>query len=102
AWFIISKFVGKLLTDVKVEQADQVNEGLARIRGNRMAKGGVECAIWDLEARLANQPLWRHLGGTQEEVNSGVSIGLQANLDLLLEKVDLELAAGYQRIKIKI
>lgn len=102
AWFIISKFVSRLLSEARVEKADQVNDALARIRGNRMAKGGVECAIWDLEARLMNQPLWRHLGGTQWEINSGVSIGLQANIEQLLEKVRIELAAGYQRIKIKI
>jgi O-succinylbenzoate synthase len=102
AWFIIGKFVSRLLQDARVEKAEEVNEALARIRGNRMAKGGVECAIWDLEARLANQPLWRHLGGSQREINSGVSIGLQASIDQLLEKVDMELAAGYQRIKIKI
>src|SRR6476660_7146450 len=50
AWFVISKFVSHLLTDIRVEKAEQVNDALARIRGNRMAKGGVECAIWDLEA----------------------------------------------------
>jgi O-succinylbenzoate synthase len=102
AWFIISKFVSRLVADAGIERADQVNEALARIRGNRMAKGGVECAIWDLEARLANLPLWQHLGGTQQVINSGVSIGLQSSTEKLLEKVAQELAAGYQRIKIKI
>jgi O-succinylbenzoate synthase len=102
AWFVISKFVSHLLADAKVEKAEQVNDALARIRGNRMAKGGVECAIWDLEARLANQPLWQHLGGTRQVINSGVSIGLQANNEKLLERVAIEVEAGYQRIKIKI
>ncbi|MBI3654406.1 MAG: o-succinylbenzoate synthase [Acidobacteria bacterium] len=102
AWLMISKFVSQLLAVAKIARAEQVNEALARIRGNRMAKGGVECAIWDLQARLAEQPLWRHLGGTQTIINSGVSIGLQPNLEMLLDQVDRELSAGYQRIKIKI
>ena len=67
-----------------------------------MAKGGVETAIWDLEARIAGNPLWRHIGGTREEIACGVSIGLQANAETLVEKVTREVEAGYQRIKIKI
>ncbi len=102
AWFIIKKFVSHLLADAKVEKAEQVNEALARIRGNRMAKGGVECAIWDLEARLENKPLWQLIGGTQPVINSGVSIGLQSSIEKLLEKVAIEVEAGYQRIKLKI
>ena len=102
AWYIITKFVSRLLAAAKPEHAEQVNGALERIRGHRMAKAGVECAIWDLEARLAGLPLWRHLGGTQTVVNSGVSIGLQSSIDVLLEKVTKEVEAGYQRIKLKI
>ncbi len=102
AWHIITKFTAPLLASAKIERAEQVNAALERIRGNRMAKGGVECAIWDLEARLAGKPLWQHLGGTQTEINSGVSIGLQSSVAVLLEKVTREVEAGYQRIKLKI
>jgi o-succinylbenzoate synthase len=102
AWFIIRQFVGPLLASAKIEKADEVNHALARIRGNRMAKGGVETAVWDLESRLAKMPLWNYLGGTQSVVNSGVSIGLQADIETLLEKVTTEVEAGYQRIKLKI
>ena len=102
AWFIIRQFVAPLLGAARIEKAEQVNQALARIRGNRMAKGGVETAVWDLEARLANRPLWQHLGGTQSVINSGVSIGLQESIGALLEKVTTEVEAGYQRIKLKI
>ncbi|MEK6300297.1 MAG: o-succinylbenzoate synthase [Acidobacteriota bacterium] len=102
AWLIVTGFVAPLLSTAKVERAEDVNEALSRIRGNRMAKGGVEAAIWDLEANLAGKPLWQHIGGTQTEITCGVSIGLQKTKEALLEKVALELEAGYQRIKIKI
>ena len=102
AWFIITKFVGPILQAAKIESAEQTNGALARIRGNRMAKGGVETAIWDLEARLKQKPLWQHLCGTQAIINSGVSIGLQSNINSLLDKVTTEVEAGYQRIKLKI
>ena len=59
-------------------------------------------AAWDLYARTIGQPLSAVLGGTRDRIASGVSIGIQDSLDQLLEKVEKELAAGYQRIKIKI
>jgi o-succinylbenzoate synthase len=67
-----------------------------------MAKAGVETAIWDLEARIVGRPLWQHIGGRREEIACGVSIGLQENVETLVEKVTREVEAGYQRIKIKI
>jgi O-succinylbenzoate synthase len=102
AWLIIVNHVGPMLAAARIERADQVNEALGPIRGNRMAKGAVEAAIWDLEAKLAGQPLWRYIGGTREEIGCGVSIGLQPNPPALVEKVTREVEAGYQRIKIKI
>jgi O-succinylbenzoate synthase len=102
AWIIITNYVGPLLADARVGRADEVNEALARIRGNRMAKGGVETAIWDLEARIAGKPMWQHIGGAREEIACGVSIGLQADTETLIDKVTSEVEAGYQRIKIKI
>ena len=102
AWLIIVKYVAPLLAAEAVHSAAATNQALGRIRGNRMAKGAVEAAIWDLEARRQNLPLWRHLGGTRSQIDCGVSIGLQETSDNLLEKVDKEIASGYQRIKIKI
>ena len=102
AWIIVTDFVGPILATARIQRAEEVNGALARIRGNRMAKGGVEAAVWDLEARLAGKPLWQHIGGTHSEIACGVSIGLQASTDALLEKVTREVEAGYQRIKIKI
>ncbi len=67
-----------------------------------MARGAVECAIWDLEAQCQQKPLWQLLGGTQAEINCGVSIGLEDSDAAMLKKVEKEVAAGYQRIKIKI
>ncbi len=102
AWLITAKYVGPLLTLAGVGTAREVNTALAPIRGNQMAKAGVEAAIWDLEAKLAGRPLWQHLGGVRDEINCGVSIGLQETTEKLIEKVAHELESGYQRIKIKI
>lgn len=67
-----------------------------------MAKAGMECALWDLEARQKSLPLWKLLGGTRPRIACGVSIGIQSSTDALLEKIAREIEDGYQRIKIKI
>jgi O-succinylbenzoate synthase len=72
------------------------------VRGNRMAKAAIETACWDLEAKQLGLPLWKHLGGERREIPCGVSIGIQNTPEGLLDKIERELAAGYQRIKIKI
>lgn len=102
AFTIIANFAAPLLTKAAIRCAKDVSAGLAPIRGNRMAIGGVEAAIWDLEAKREGRPLWQHLGGTRSEINCGVSIGLQRTPAALLEKVTCEVESGYQRIKLKI
>jgi O-succinylbenzoate synthase len=67
-----------------------------------MAKAALEMAAWDLFARQQDQPLSNVLGGHRTSIESGVSIGIQDSLEQLAERVAVELAAGYRRIKIKI
>jgi O-succinylbenzoate synthase len=102
AWTIISNFVAPILAFASVSKASEVGRALAAVQGNCMAIGAVETAIWDLEAKLLDMPLWRLLGGTRNEISCGVSIGLQKSPEILHEKVATELESGYQRIKLKI
>ena len=102
AWLIKTKYVAPLLAAARVERAAQVSAALDPIRENRMAKAGVEAAIWDLEARLSEKPLWRHIGGVRDEIACGVSIGIQDSPEALLDIAGRELESGYRRIKLKI
>ena len=102
AWEVTRLFLAPMVLGQEVEGATAVGALMRRARGNRMAKASVETACWDLEAKRLGVPLWRHLGGVQPEIPCGVSIGIQDTHGQLLEKIERELAAGYQRIKIKI
>jgi o-succinylbenzoate synthase len=101
-WHITEGFIAPLILGQTFAHPREVYPALRRIRGHNMAKAGIEMAIWDLYARLQGQPLAKILGGTRDRIASGVSIGIQDSLDQLMEKIEKELAAGYQRIKIKI
>ncbi|MBM3726135.1 MAG: o-succinylbenzoate synthase [Acidobacteria bacterium] len=103
AWMIARDFVAPRVLGVALESAAALGARSAHIRGHRMARGGVEAAAWDLEARLAGVPLWKQLGGgARREIPCGVSIGIQDSVPQLLKKIETEVNDGYQRIKMKI
>ena len=102
AWTTITTFLAPMVVGKEIESAADVWELMSAVRGHRMAKAAIETACWDLEARALGRPLWKHLGGVRAEISSGVSIGIQPEPAALIEKIEKELAAGYQRIKIKI
>ena len=102
AWPTMTQYLIPALLGRNLESARDCPALLAKVRGHRMAKGGLENALWDAEAQLRQQPLWKLLGGTRQEIACGVSIGIQDSVEQLLDKIAIELAAGYRRIKIKI
>ena len=101
AWIITETELAPRLIDASMERGADVPDLLKQVRGHRMAKAALENAMWDLEAQQKKVSLAALLGGTREIIPCGVSIGIQPSLEKLLEKVELELAAGYQRIKLK-
>lgn len=102
AWLTIKNYLAPTLLKSDVNSGRDCAAIFARVRGHRMAKAGLENAVWDAEAKLTQQPLWKLLGGTRREIACGVSIGIQDSPEQLLEKISAELAAGYRRIKIKV
>jgi O-succinylbenzoate synthase len=102
AWHILRDHLWPLIKGREFASAANVWDLLNLVRGHEMAKGALEAAVWDAEAKQKNVPLWKLLGGAREEIASGVSIGIKDTVDELVVTVKKELAAGYQRIKIKV
>jgi len=102
AWYILSEFIIPRVLGKEIGKPDEYAAFVAGIRGHNMAKGGLEAALWDLEARRQGVPLWKLLGGSREEIECGVSIGIQPTIERLLQVIQKEVNDGYRRIKIKI
>jgi O-succinylbenzoate synthase len=102
AWATLRDFLAPILMGTELSCAGDAAAMLSRVRGHNMAKAAIENALWDAEATQKNLPLWQLLGGARREIACGVSIGIQNSHEQLLEKIDTELAAGYQRIKVKV
>ena len=102
AWSTIKEYLAPAVLGRPLAAAHEVAGLMAKVRGHRMAKAAIENAAWDAEARQKLQPLWKLLGGTTREIECGVSIGIQDSIEQLLDKIEIELAAGYRRIKVKV
>ena len=102
AWHVLKDFAIPKLLQSPIPSASAAAALWESIRGHRMAIGGMEAALWDWEARLSGRSLSSLLGGTLREIPCGVSIGIQPTIEDLLRKIRTEVAAGYQRVKIKI
>jgi len=103
AWCILRDYAAARVLRRELEGPEAVHQLTAPIRGHNMAKGGLETAVWDLAARMEGAPLWQKIGGgARREIPCGVSIGIQDSVEELFALIERELAAGYQRIKMKI
>ena len=103
AWHIVRDYAGPRILGQTLADANAVSPLTQHIRGHNMARGGLEAAVWDLQARLHGNPLWKEIGGgARKEISCGVSIGIQNSVAELLKKIETEVTAGYQRIKMKI
>jgi O-succinylbenzoate synthase len=102
AWPTLKQYLIPPLLGKRLESARECPSLFGKVTGHRMAKAGLENALWDAEALQKKQPLWKLLGGTRSEIPCGVSIGIQDSVEQLLEKIQTELAAGYRRIKVKV
>ena len=86
-------------TDVTAELIEPL---LAPFVGHRMAKAALEMAVLDAQLRGSGRSLAGYFGATRSTVPSGVSVGIQPSLPVLLDVVGDYLAQGYVRIKLKI
>ena len=103
AWNLAKNYIAPRVLHQQFGSASEVYDRTAHIRGHFMARGGIEAAFWDLEARQNGVPLHQQIGGGAiQQIPCGVSIGIQDTIPDLLKTIEKELKAGYQRIKIKI
>jgi o-succinylbenzoate synthase len=101
AWQVLVNELGPMLAAESPDHGGECPRIFHSVRGNPMAKAALENAVWDLEAQREGIPLAHLLGGVRETIPCGVSLGIQSSISELLSIIERELAAGYQRIKLK-
>jgi O-succinylbenzoate synthase len=75
-------------------------------KGSRFAAAGAENALWDLLGQAHHATIAALLGAIDEQINlgvqSGLAVGLYPSIVELLKAIEIHLAEGYRRVKIKI
>lgn len=94
--------IPQLLETKTIKTPEEFFDATSWIRRNRMARASVDCALWDLYSKEQNIPEYKALGGIRNEVEGGVSIGMQDSPNSLLKKIAFFMKKGYRRIKCKI
>jgi len=101
-WYIIKNFLAPSLLKLNLDTPVLTTPEFKRVRGHNMAKAGLIMALSDLKARSRKQSLSRFYGGKRAFIMAGISLGVEATIELLLDKITNALSKGYHRIKIKI
>jgi o-succinylbenzoate synthase len=102
AWHVMKDFLIPLVFRKGLVEPEDYAREAGVFRGNRMARAGIELALWDLKAKKAGLPLHRVYGGVRTEIAAGVSCGIEDSVPELVAAIGRYLDQGYQRIKIKI
>ena len=101
AWHIATEYLTPGVLGADTDPA-AIEQTWSRVRGHEFAKSGFSIAAWDLSSKRAGQSLAQALGGSRSEVTAGVSLGIEATIDDLLAQVQLQIDAGYRRVKLKV
>lgn len=99
---VIERFFAPAILARNEIQAEEVGGLLDGLLGHKMAKATIETAVLDAQLRENGQSFASYLGSRKEEVDCGVSVGIAASIDLLLEEVSSYVDEGYRRVKLKI
>lgn len=102
AWHVLRDFLVPLCLSREIMAPADFHDLARLVRGHPMAKAGLEMALWDLQGKCEDRSLSLLLGGKNEKVEVGVSVGIQPSPDELVDVVFGYLSKGYGRIKIKI
>ncbi|MBM3127668.1 MAG: o-succinylbenzoate synthase [Chloroflexi bacterium] len=101
-WHILKDFLIPSVLDRPWTNLEEITNCYRKVKRNNFAKAGLEMACWDILAQATRQPLHSVLGGTRQEILSGVSLGIEQDTDRLFGLIDQFLDEGYRRIKLKI
>lgn len=102
AWHILKDYLIPLVLENSLYNPCDFYKEANKYRGHPMAKAGLELALWDLQGKKEQKPLWKLYGGEKREIPAGVSVGIQDSIPELLDRIHNFLQEGYQRVKIKI
>ena len=81
AWHILQEFLIPQVLGKDINSIDEVVQKFSDVRGNQMAKAGLENAFWDLFAKADSISLSKMMGGVRDKIPVGVSVGIESSIN---------------------
>jgi O-succinylbenzoate synthase len=101
-WHILERFLVPAVLGREWSTIAEFKSPYQKVKRNNFAKAGIEMAAWDLLAQAEGKPLHALLGGTRSEILSGVSLGIEPDIQRTFDQIDQYVGEGYRRVKLKI
>lgn len=101
-FLVIKDYIAPLILNKEFTTVEEFMNLMVSIKNHTFAKTAVENAIWMILSLKENKPIKELLGGTQDKVAVGESIGIKNSIEETLEEVGLRIKQGFRRTKIKI
>lgn len=101
-WHILERFLAPAVLGKEWSNVAEFKAPYQKVKRNNFAKAGIEMAAWDLLAQAEGKPLHALLGGTRSEILSGVSLGIESDIQRTFDQIDQYIGEGYRRVKLKI
>ncbi len=99
---VLKDYIASLVLNKEFKNVEDLMNLLKPIKGHNFAKTGLETAVWMILSLKEKKSLKELLGGTQDKIAIGESLGIKDTIKETLEEVKLRLDQGFRRIKIKI
>ncbi|MCZ6858440.1 MAG: o-succinylbenzoate synthase [Gemmatimonadetes bacterium] len=101
--FAIREWIALRVLGRTFDHPNDVSPELERnFRGHRMAKAAIEMGVWALSAIHDGVSLAEQIGGQREEIETGISLGIEPTPADLVERARAAFEEGYRKVKIKI
>ncbi|MFD2628890.1 o-succinylbenzoate synthase [Oceanobacillus kapialis] len=102
SWIMLNKFLIPQVLNQHIEHPEELQSLFSMYKRNNLAKSAIDTAVWDLYAKSKGIPLAEALGGKKSTIEVGVSLGIEEDIQVLLQNIEEKTNEGYKRIKLKI
>jgi O-succinylbenzoate synthase len=99
---VLKDYISPLVLNKEFKTIQELMALLKSIKNHNFSKTGLETAVWMIMSLTEKKSLKTLLGGTQDKIAVGESIGIKKTIEETLEEIDLRLTQGFKRTKIKI
>lgn len=100
-FYAIKNWFAPLLVGLSIYHLEKIWAKLDTIYWNPTAKGAIDLAVWDAQAKAQNLPLWEVLGGFTDRLSVSWMLGIRPLEEMVQEALEMR-TQGFKAFKVKV